>query len=682
MNAWMRMLLSLSLSGAVMALIILAAVRLFGKRLGRRWQYYVWLLVVCRLLLPVAAPVNLMGTLFAGYETVYTRMKTVYDRPGRDDTAAALAGLESAALAGMMEKQTAFPVYQESGPEPAAEQMGNLEEGLVSPVNPYVHAGNPLPRLISIAPLLIWLAVALFLLGRKIHGYLGAVRMLGSAHGGPDEWIPSFDRALKDLGLKRRPRLLAGSAVPSPVAAGILHPFVAMPDDFPGDRVYCVFLHELTHIRRRDTLYKWAVELAACIHWFNPAVYLLRRETARACELSCDEAVIRVLDGAGRRLYGSILLETLHRGSAWTGTVMTMPLGDSAKWMKERLGAIMEYKNKGKKCRYAAFLASAVLAGSAVVCGFVPSADVPSAGDRAHGILTADTALSLKNNVFSGFSHKSETSGTQAIPGDEFSWNSEDILRRKEQKGYQSEMTFEEGYILGMAWNVDSSQYKRVTQIDGKTVCYTDKTASFADDPEVTRAIQEAFKHRKDRGGVRQEEVVLLGADGPFEETPDQLLHRFYDEGKMTYFAAAAGKAGAKACGEIADKAYADGRIEYFSMALGEGDTVSQEHMARIAKQAAQDGRAEFFFIAVSVLPDSMKNEFALDAYDRNHVEIFYAVCDSLTSEQAWEIAQRAYEDDRIEYLYAINSKLTDTQCKELKERAKKDGNMEFWYVL
>ena len=90
---------------------------------------------------------------------------------------------------------------------------------------------------------------------------------------------------------------------------------------------------------------------------------------------------------------------------------------------------------------------------------------------------------------------------------------------RNEQKGYQSEMTFEEGYILGMAWNVDSSQYKRVTQIDGKTVCYTDKTASFADDPEVTRAIQEAFKNRKDRGGVRQEEVVLLGADGPFEET-------------------------------------------------------------------------------------------------------------------------------------------------------------------
>ena len=80
MNAWMRTLLSLSLSGAVMALIILAAVRLFGKRLGRRWQYYVWLLVVCRLLLPVAAPVNLMGTLFAGYETVYTRMKTVYDK--------------------------------------------------------------------------------------------------------------------------------------------------------------------------------------------------------------------------------------------------------------------------------------------------------------------------------------------------------------------------------------------------------------------------------------------------------------------------------------------------------------------------------------------------------------------------------------------------------------------------
>lgn len=33
-----------------------------------------------------------------------------------------------------------------------------------------------------------------------------------------------------------------------------------------------------------------------CIHWFNPFVYLLEKEVNRACELSCDEAVVFMLD--------------------------------------------------------------------------------------------------------------------------------------------------------------------------------------------------------------------------------------------------------------------------------------------------------------------------------------------------------------------------------------------------
>ena len=55
-------------------------------------------------------------------------------------------------------------------------------------------------------------------------------------------------------------------------------------------------LHELMHIKRLDMFYKWLVQFAVCVHWFNPFVYLMRKETGRGCELSCDEAVIRELD--------------------------------------------------------------------------------------------------------------------------------------------------------------------------------------------------------------------------------------------------------------------------------------------------------------------------------------------------------------------------------------------------
>ena len=51
-------------------------------------------------------------------------------------------------------------------------------------------------------------------------------------------------------------------------------------------------LHELMHYRRRDMFYKWLVQVTICLHWFNPLVYWMGAEINRACEFSCDEAVI------------------------------------------------------------------------------------------------------------------------------------------------------------------------------------------------------------------------------------------------------------------------------------------------------------------------------------------------------------------------------------------------------
>ena len=90
---------------------------------------------------------------------------------------------------------------------------------------------------------------------------------------------------------------------------------IAVPLDFSADQAYYVFLHEATHIRRRDALYKWTVEIAVCVHWFNPVVRLLRKEIARACELSCDEAVLAGQDKAGRIAYGHTLLDALEQAA-------------------------------------------------------------------------------------------------------------------------------------------------------------------------------------------------------------------------------------------------------------------------------------------------------------------------------------------------------------------------------
>lgn len=56
-------LLSLSFSGGLMVLLLFFLCALLRKRVSSKWQYYIWIVVIVRLLLPFAPERNLAGWL-------------------------------------------------------------------------------------------------------------------------------------------------------------------------------------------------------------------------------------------------------------------------------------------------------------------------------------------------------------------------------------------------------------------------------------------------------------------------------------------------------------------------------------------------------------------------------------------------------------------------------------------
>ena len=58
-------IVSLSLSGALIGILILCLRPLTRRLFSKRWNYYIWLVMVARLLIPVSLGINLMGSLFA-----------------------------------------------------------------------------------------------------------------------------------------------------------------------------------------------------------------------------------------------------------------------------------------------------------------------------------------------------------------------------------------------------------------------------------------------------------------------------------------------------------------------------------------------------------------------------------------------------------------------------------------
>lgn len=87
--------------------------------------------------------------------------------------------------------------------------------------------------------------------------------------------------------------------VDAPVCVGFFRPRVLLPYDresLGDDEMDCVLCHELWHIKRRDNLFKLLCCIAVCLHWFNPAVWLMLTLANRDVELACDEAVLDCLN--------------------------------------------------------------------------------------------------------------------------------------------------------------------------------------------------------------------------------------------------------------------------------------------------------------------------------------------------------------------------------------------------
>lgn len=126
---------------------------------------------------------------------------------------------------------------------------------------------------------------------------------------------PALEAAVRTLsaeaGLRRVPALYVSDTVASPLAVGLLHPMVILPERavrrLPVEALTMALAHELAHVRRGDLWLGWVPALAEAVLFFHPLARLAVREYALAREESCDAEALR-LTGAEPGDYGQLLL--------------------------------------------------------------------------------------------------------------------------------------------------------------------------------------------------------------------------------------------------------------------------------------------------------------------------------------------------------------------------------------
>ena len=363
MGQLFSVILSLSISGGVVGLLILLLRPLTGRNFAKRWTYYLWLLVLARLLLPVHVDVNLMEYLSVSLASVESASASAdgaaeaVENTGRTDSIETVKNVAVGGKAG-----TAY---------------GGMDHGI---------KGSRRELVFGVAGIL-WILGVFAAALQKITIYRRFVKgVRASSKPVTDERVlRKGDEIQVRLGLGKGVPLYESTVIDSPMLIGIRAPRIYMPSallaEMTGkDNDICLILHhELVHYKRKDIWYKWLFQAALCVHWFNPLLYVFNRKFHIDCELACDEKVMILLSEEGRRAYGNVLLDVAQK-KLWEGNlfgknpimhknVPTMTLLEDKHTLKERLRGIAQYHKNGIVVGLCSAVTLVMLLAVAVVCG-------------------------------------------------------------------------------------------------------------------------------------------------------------------------------------------------------------------------------------------------------------------------------------------------------------------------
>ena len=202
-----------------------------------------------------------------------------------------------------------------------------------------------------------------------------------------------YDACCAELGIAHKLPLQSMAGIYSPALTVSLKPMILLPanitDTLSEAQLAYALHHELMHYRRRDHLLALLLLLLTCVYWFNPVVWLMKRELMKDMETACDSAVTARLNGAERREYAMTLL-ALFSQPYRVNSVLGMALSSAEKDAERRVrGVFGAHRSKAPVKILAALLSALLLACCfTTACQPTPSQSpvVNKGGDYLEGI--------------------------------------------------------------------------------------------------------------------------------------------------------------------------------------------------------------------------------------------------------------------------------------------------------
>ncbi len=261
-------IVQLSFMGSIIVVCILLSKIIVKDRIGVKFQYAIWFILILRLLLPFTPSSNL-----SVYNYVPSNVST-----------------EEGSL---MSIPSASPQIDEGGRENTGEVSSiSLEKTEHKSLDNIILVRNIIP--------FIWiLGVCSIGLIMFINNMLFLRRIRKCPRIKDQHVLSIMDDCKKLMNLPKDINLVEADFVHTPCVFKFTKPFIIIPEKFLEEcnliNLKYVLLHELAHIKRKDIFVNYLVSFLSIIYWFNPLIWYGFHKMREDREICSDSLALSVL---------------------------------------------------------------------------------------------------------------------------------------------------------------------------------------------------------------------------------------------------------------------------------------------------------------------------------------------------------------------------------------------------
>lgn len=324
-------IISTSIKGSFLVGFILLAKSLFKNKLGARWHYCIWFLLVIKLLMPYAPQSTLSIFNFFKIPEQMTS-KTMYMMEMKDE------------------------MFIDWFTQDELNSYININEEVIE-TNKRVVAFMTIWAIgvILLTVYTIWINVKLWLSIKKEKLCKG------------EEIHKTLEKCKSMMEIHRNIPLIQTQVSESPALFGLFRPRLLLPDNLDkrinSKELKFVLLHELAHFKRKDIAVYWLTGLLQIIHWFNPIIWYGFYKMRQDCEIACDALVLSHIDQDEYTGYGQTIIHLVANIKRSYQPIATVGIVGSKHELKRRIKMITLFKKNAYRLSIISIIAALLIGG-------------------------------------------------------------------------------------------------------------------------------------------------------------------------------------------------------------------------------------------------------------------------------------------------------------------------------